>query len=139
MAESYRSLTDVSTSILGMSEQQFAHWLSDQMRSRDWNQVELAAKIGTHSSVVSRWVRGERVPDTKSIDKIADVFGLPVDVVLTVAGHRPNVEDLDVDDPRELLAERIRRIELRDDDISIMNSNLDAWERRNKREREGKG
>lgn len=43
-----------------------------------------------------------------------------------------------VDDPRELLAERIRRIELRDDDLFIMNSNLDAWERRNKREREGK-
>lgn len=50
------------------------------------------------------------MPDPPSIDKIADVFGLPVDTVLTIAGHRPATEPVNADDPRELLAQRVRRM-----------------------------
>jgi integrase len=61
--------------MLVVSREQFPSWLSGQMRRRDWNQVETARKLGTHSSVISRWLTGERVPDTKSIDRVADLFG----------------------------------------------------------------
>lgn len=137
MAEYYRIPTNVSTSIVVMSQGQFARWLLDQMRRRDWNQTDVAERVGTHSSVVSRWVRGERVPDTKSIDKIADVFGLPVDDVLTIAGHRPAVEPLDPDDPRELLAARVRRMRPDPSDLQLLNTILDNWDARNRKEREG--
>jgi hypothetical protein len=85
-------------------------------------------------------VRGERVPGTRSVDKIADVFGLRVDDVLTIAGHRPNVDALDPDDPRELLAARVRRMPPESVLIDSLNAVIDAFEKNRKRrtEREAK-
>lgn len=82
-----------------MPTERFPLWLARQLDRRKWSQTEFASRIGTNSSVVSRWVRGERVPDTKSVDKIADVLGYDVDFVLALAGHRPAME-IDEDDLR---------------------------------------
>lgn len=68
--------------------EQFGPWLDFQIRSRDWNQPEFARRIGMAAASVYRWVAGERVPSTRSCDIIADVLGLPLDDVLTIAGHR---------------------------------------------------
>lgn len=86
-----------------MSEERFPIWLARQLDRKRWTQTELALRIGTNSSVVSRWVRGERVPDPKSIDKIADVLGFKPDYVMMIAGHLPHVEGMKGDDPREEL------------------------------------
>lgn len=119
-----------------MSTRVFGEWFSRQLDGRGWSQSDFHRRSGVPRSTVSTWATGVRLPDPASIDLIADVFGLPVDTVLTIAGHRPDVEALDANDPRELLAQRIRRIHLREDDLAILNRNLDIWEARNKRERE---
>lgn len=103
----------------GMAGDTFSAWLREQMRRRDWNQTELARRLGTHSSVVSRWVRGERVPDPESVDRLADVFGLRVDDVLAIAGHRPHVEPLPPDDPRRELVAIVERLDRRKVDTAI--------------------
>lgn len=79
-----------------MTDDTFGDWLRVQMARRGFSQTELAERVGTTQSVVSRWVRNERVPDPSSCDRIADALGLDIDVVLAAAGHRPNIEDVDV-------------------------------------------
>jgi transcriptional regulator with XRE-family HTH domain len=119
-------------------EAQFSAWFRRQLDRREWNQREFARRAHVASSTVSNWYRGERVPDPAKCEVIAEAFGIDLDTVLAQAGHRPDVEPLDANDPRELLAQRVRRIHLREDDLAIMNRNLDIWEARNKREREEK-
>jgi transcriptional regulator with XRE-family HTH domain len=112
---------------------EFSRWLQEQLRVRRWSPSDFFRESGIPRPTIYSWVNGTRHPDPESIDKIADVFGLPVDVVLTVAGHRPNVEDLDPDDPRELLAERVRHMRPDEGDMQLLNTLLDNWDARNKR------
>lgn len=95
-----------------MTKERFPSWLARQLDRKEWSQSELARRIETSSSVVNRWVRGERVPDTKSIDRLADVFNADVDRLLTMTGHRPDFED-DADDPiRADLLDKLQRVRL---------------------------
>ncbi len=60
------------------------------------------------------WVSGDRNPSPRSIDRIADVFAVDVDFLLTLAGHRP----LDLDDERDVVKREImpllRKLDLTD-------------------------
>jgi transcriptional regulator with XRE-family HTH domain len=69
----------------------FGAWLDAQLQRREWNQSEFARRIDVRPGVVSHWIRGERVPEPRSIDKIADVLFVDVDELLTIAGHRPRL------------------------------------------------
>ena len=42
----------------------FQKYLNKELYKRDWSQRELAGKVGVHESLVSRWMKGERVPNT---------------------------------------------------------------------------
>lgn len=75
-----------------MDSGQFREWFQSQLARREWTQRDFSRRSGISPSTVSEWHRGTRVPDPASIDRIADVFGLPVDDVLTLAGHRPATE-----------------------------------------------
>jgi transcriptional regulator with XRE-family HTH domain len=111
MAQLYTRLTELSTSMATMSESMpFAEWFQKQLRRRDWNQSDAARAIGVSSSVVNRWYRGERVPDPKSCDVIADVLAVPVDLVLELAGHRPPAAEIDPDSPAPLLVSLVERV-----------------------------
>jgi hypothetical protein len=142
----YYSAPVVLSSILdGVSKVNFSHWLHERLRASQIDQAEFARRYQRAAGLanpptgrISEWATGKRIPSTKSVGFIAEVFGVSEDLVLTAAGHRPDVEPLDANDPRELLAQRVRRIHLREDDLAIMNRNLDIWEARNKREREEK-
>lgn len=120
-----------------MSTSTFAPWLRDQMRRREWNQTDLARRLDTHSSVISRWVRGERLPDTASCDRIADVFGLPVDDVLTLAGHRPATEPIKPDDPRTEFISLVKRIRWSPERVAMMRSILTGMAEYDRKERGG--
>lgn len=67
----------------------FGSWLESQLVRREMSQSDLARKLETSTSTVSNWVNGQRIPSPESCDKLADVFGVSVDEVLGVAGHRP--------------------------------------------------
>jgi hypothetical protein len=72
---------------------------------------------------------GERIPDPPSCGRIADVLGADVDLRLTLAGHRPNVEELDPDDPIALLCSRMRRMKLNGERLASFDAMLDMWQR----------
>lgn len=55
-------------------------------------------RSGVPRATVYTWIAGTRLPDPASCDTISDALGLPLDAVLIVAGHRPNIEQINPDD-----------------------------------------
>ncbi len=69
-------------------------------KGRMWTQAELAEKINYSDKSVSKWERGEALPDLKVLKKLADLFGVTVDCFLTEGGARA---------PKAYMAPAIRR------------------------------
>lgn len=68
----------------------FGVWLLKELQRRELTQADLTRKTGVATGMVSKWIyRPDKTPSPKSCDLIADALMLPVDVVLTAAGHRP--------------------------------------------------
>lgn len=73
----------------GMSQVDFPSWLQAQLDERDWRATDLARRANMSNAAVSRFLRGERVPDPDSLKSIARAFKLPVDQVYRAAGILP--------------------------------------------------
>lgn len=58
------------------------------------SQAELAKKLNVHQTAVSQWENGRTMPDIDSLTKIADIFGVSVDVLL---GNNHDTK-IDIDD-----------------------------------------
>lgn len=115
----------------------FPMWLRDQLTRRGMSEADLARALSTTASVVNRWVRGERVPSPESCERLADVWGLSVDTVLTVAGHRPAVGPLAPDDPRVELHDMVDRIVLGvDNREETLRGILETWLRQDRNRRQ---
>ena len=72
----------------------FREWLLTELDKREWKPIDLARRIKPEAPVdvassISRWMRGERRPDTESCRILADVLGTDIDYVLELAGHKP--------------------------------------------------
>ena len=55
----------------------------DLRRANDMTQLELAEKLNYTDKAVSKWERGESLPDISVLKAIADLFGVKVDYLLT--------------------------------------------------------
>jgi hypothetical protein len=82
------------------------------------------------------WVGGKRLPDPDSCLKIADALHVDPDLVLTLAGHRPNVEALKPDDPRVDLIALARRVRWTGEREAVARAVLTAYV---EADRKGKG
>ncbi len=69
-------------------------------KKREWTQAELAEKINYSDKSVSKWERGEALPDLKVLTKLAELFGVTVDYFVT-----ENAEDT----PEEFTSPAVRR------------------------------
>ena len=49
---------------------------------RGWTQQELAARLGISASAVGMYEQGRRQPDTQTLRRMAQVFGVTVDALL---------------------------------------------------------
>ena len=105
----------------------FAAWFQGQLKRREWSPSDFHRKSGIPRSTVFTWVSGSRLPDPGSVDVIADVFGLDVDDVLVIAGHRPSKDELKPDDPRLELVALMRRIRLTEDRTDGLRALLRGW------------
>lgn len=65
----------------------FGLWLEGMLRVRGWSRAELGRRIGSHGSLVSKWVHGYQRPDSLSCREIAAAFNIDADEVLVLAGH----------------------------------------------------
>ena len=110
----------------------FAEILREERLNLGLNQVEFAKIFNVTKQTVSNWENGNRNPDSATLSKLADYFGVTVDYLLgrtdertinkekvkldssikTIAAHRlGNVEDLD-DDAIEKINEYIEFIRM---------------------------
>lgn len=113
----------------------FAGWFNAQLRRRDWKQADFVERSQVSRQATSMWSTGRRVPDPASCDVIAEVFGLDLDLVLAVAGHRPVITELPLDDPRRHLVGLIERTELSSEQVSTLETLLTAWHERRRNQR----
>ncbi len=93
-----------------MADETFRAWFAGQLKRREWNQSDAARRMGIQPSVVSHWISGKRVPSPQSCDLISDAFGVPVDLVLELAGHRPAPLPVDPESPVALITALVERI-----------------------------
>lgn len=71
--------------------------LKELRKSKNITQLDVATAIGVSPQVLSRYERGEREPDYKTLCKLADFFGVSVDELL---GRTPQLfDDARVDRP----------------------------------------
>jgi transcriptional regulator with XRE-family HTH domain len=64
-----------------------ASFLKEVMRRRKRLPSQLAADLGVSHATVSRWLSGDDIPSTRSCHKLAEYSGVPIEKVLSLAGH----------------------------------------------------
>lgn len=57
--------------------------LAELRRSRGWTQAELAEQINYSDKSVSKWERGEGLPDLKVLHRMAELFNVSLDLFVT--------------------------------------------------------
>jgi transcriptional regulator with XRE-family HTH domain len=84
-------------------DSRFTLWLNRTMENRGYSQADLARAVGVADAQVSRWRRGQVVPNVRSLQRLADTFGVPRATLDTLAGY-PSDETLEeTNDPAELM------------------------------------
>lgn len=110
-----------------VSTETLADLLKREMLRREWNQSELAQKVGKPPSMISRWLAGQR-PSSDSCDLIADALGVSVDDVLTLAKRRPVPVNFNPDDPRARIIARLTAAQLSPARLRELAAYVDLWE-----------
>lgn len=64
-------------------EQIVAQNLTELRKSKKWTQAELAEKINYSDKSVSKWERGEALPDLNVLTQMAELFGVTLDFFVT--------------------------------------------------------
>jgi len=93
----------------------------------------MAADLGVSHATVSRWLSDKDIPSTKSCRRLAEYSGMPLEKVLSLAGHLPAIlgeEPLKWPEFREY-AQRKYPNELDDDLITMIEELIER--RRQKR------
>lgn len=57
--------------------------IADLRRAASMTQIELATRLNYSDKAVSKWERGESIPDVAVLKEIADLFSVKVDYLLT--------------------------------------------------------
>ncbi len=78
--------------------------LSDLRKRQGMTQLELAERLNYSDKAVSKWERGESLPDITVIKAIADLFGVTVDYLITEEHEEPIVESAPA--PRKRVSRR---------------------------------
>jgi transcriptional regulator with XRE-family HTH domain len=68
-----------------------APFLKELMQRRKRLPSQLAADLGISHPTVTRWLSGQDTPSTASCRKLAEYSGVPIEKVLSMAGHLPDV------------------------------------------------
>lgn len=67
-------------------EQIVAANLAQLRRAKGWTQAELAEKINYSDKSVSKWERGEGLPDLKVLTQLSELYGVTLDSLVRPAG-----------------------------------------------------
>ena len=90
-------------------ENRLPEWLTEQMENRNLNASQVAAIGGLGgAATITRIVRGERSAGPRACQAIAEVFDVPVEHILRLAGHLPPEDD--DDDIEAQLLEKLKAL-----------------------------
>lgn len=67
----------------------FAGWLGEELMWQDMTRLELAARGGVDPFRVLAWLEGRAVPAPEEAARLAQLFEVPVGIVLRLAGWEP--------------------------------------------------
>lgn len=81
----------------------FADYLYEKMAQNDWNDSQLARKIGVHRGTVSRWLKEGKQPELANIRKVAKGLSVAIDEVMAAIEGRYKVMSADERDALEIL------------------------------------
>jgi len=101
-----------------------ASFLKEIMRRRKRLPSQLAADLSVSHATVSRWLSSEDIPNTRSCRKMADYSGVPLEKVLSIAGHLPRIAEKKPPDWPEFreYAQQMYPAELDEDLITMIES-----------------
>ena len=71
-------------------------------------QLDLAEKLHYSDKAVSKWERGESVPEIGTLTAIADLFGVPLDYLVRAEHEPPKAERSAADEPADRTARKIK-------------------------------
>lgn len=75
-------------------DKDFADWLVDELKKRDWSQADLARLAGVNRQVISTYINRQRSsPDPDVLNAIAHAFKIPPEIVFRAAGILPPAPD----------------------------------------------
>ena len=77
-------------------EQIVAANLAELRRAKNWTQAELAEKINYSDKSVSKWERGEGLPDLKVLTQLAELYGVTLDCFVTVGGAEQKTSEPEI-------------------------------------------
>lgn len=86
---------------------------------------------------MGHWVRGTRVPSPDSCDRIADVLGVDVNVVMILAGHLPPDPELRPDDPTQNIIALVKRVRWMSERVWIIERSLRGYIEFDREQRKG--
>jgi len=72
-----------------MNHIKLVHFLKEVMRRHQRKPSNLAADLGISHATISRWLSGQDIPNTRSCRRLAEYSGVPVEKILSIAGHLP--------------------------------------------------
>lgn len=84
----------------------FSEWLREELEVREWKPTDLARRAELDDGIISRALSGARMPSTQSLEKMANAFDMPVDLIFRIAGLLPPVTEQE-----EWAARMYRRLE----------------------------
>ena len=87
-------------------KQSVAKNITDLRRSMGMTQLELAEKLNYSDKAVSKWERGDSIPDVAVLKQISDLFGVTLDYLVS-EDHKSPVTERTVYSGRELRNRRI--------------------------------
>lgn len=105
---------------------EFAHWLNAELGRRRMTQNDLETALNTSGGVVSKWARGITAPSPRLALALSQLWGVDIDWLLTITGHRPEVDRADSpDDPRANLLQLVREIDLSPERVGLLTAMLE--------------
>ena len=78
--------------------------IAELRKSRSMTQQDLAARLNYTDKAISKWERGESVPDIIVLKQIADMFGVTVDYLLCETHDEP-VQIIDDEEQKKAATE----------------------------------
>jgi hypothetical protein len=97
-------------------------FLKEAMRRRKRLAGQPAANLGLSCATVRRWLSGKDIPSTKSCRKLSEYSCVPLENVLSIAGHLPRITKVAESERTELrnYAHRMYTDELDEDLITMI-------------------